>query len=497
MLADGSAPLQVGLAFPDLVGQRRLERLGPGLLYVEVAALFAGMFAAGSLGLGPMRYGFVAGCAAIGWQAWRQGPAKHLEMSIILFVWAPFLRRVMDFHAGFDPGGFMLVGPLLALLPPCLDLHAWLITGRLRFDARTLPPYLLMGLCLLYGLSLSVAGGDLLPAMVTLAKTLPPILYCVWLAARGAEEPDVMEGAARGFLIAMPAAGAYCIYQYFYLPDWDAYWMTMTSAISNSQGLAEAEKVRVFGPMNSAASLGHFALAAILLLAFVRRGLISLLLCVPILVGLMLSSYRTAWIGLALGVACCGLNAGTRARASLVVACAAIAVVAIVTTTSFGDDVIDRFSTLASLGEDGSGQARTGDLETLLDHADQLIVGLGVGGLGPFGDTQLRVSLVPTSAVDGIVVSSVLLMGLGGGCLYMLGVLWAALQRLAVALRADDPRLVAAGAIVLANVAILPLTDVTRGEVGFVFWAFLGIVTAGPKAARAALLVPRRNAAHV
>lgn len=481
MVAETSAPPRVKLATPGGAARR-----GPVLLYVEVAALLAGMFAAGSLGLGPARYGFVAGCAAVGWQAWRQGPARHLEISVVLFVWAPFLRRVMDFHAGFDPGGFMLTGPLLALLPPCLDLYAWLITGRLRFDVRGLPPFLLMGLCLLYGLSLSVAGGDLLPAAITLAKTLPPILYCVWLAARGAEQPDVMEGAARGFLVAMPAAGAYCVFQYFYLPDWDAYWMTMTSSAINSLGLAEAEKVRVFGPMNSAASLGHFALAAVLLLTFVRRDLLSLLLCVPILAGLMLSAYRTSWIGLALGVACCGLNAGTRARAGAVAAFAAAAVAAILATTSFGDDVIDRFSTLGSLGHDGSGQARSGDLATLLDRADQLIVGLGLGGLGPFGDMQPRVSAVPTSATDGIVLTSVLLMGLAGGCLYVLSVLWAALQRLAPALRAEDPRLVAAGAIVLANVAVLPLTDVTRGEIGFVFWAFLGVVTAGPNRARAA-----------
>ncbi len=471
-------------------GKRIPRRLGAMLLYAQVAALLAGLFAAGLLGLGPLRYGFIAGCAAIGWQAWREGPARHIEMSIILFIWAPFLRRVMDFHAGFDPGGVMLLGPLLTLLPPCLDLYAWLITGRLRFDARTLPPFLLIALCLLYGLSLSVAGGDVLPAMITLAKALPPMLYCIWLAARGAEEPDVMGGAARGFLIAMPIAGIYCVYQYFYLPDWDAYWITMTSAVSNSQGLAEAEKVRVFGPMNSAASLGHFALAAILLLAFVRRGLVSLLLCIPILVGLMLSSYRTAWIALGLGVACCGLNAATRARAGLVTAGAAVAIAVVLATTSFGDDVIDRFSTLGAVSEDGSGQVRTGDLGLLLDHADQLAVGLGLGSLGPFGDMQPRVSVVPTNAVDGIVLSSVLMMGLAGGSLYITGVLWAAFQKLVAALTSANPRLVTAGAIVLANTAVLPLTDVTRGEIGFVFWAFVGIITAGPERTRVPTLMP-------
>ncbi len=456
------------------------------LLYVQLALLLGLTFVLGRAGGSAVRFAFVAGCPAIGYQAWRQGPARHLEISIVLFVWAPFLRRVVDFSAGFDPSGYMLIGPVLALLPPCADLYAWLVSGRMKRDTRMLWPYLLLGICLLYGLSLSIANGDMLPAALGLAKFLPAMLYGLWLVARGGEEPNVIEGAARGFLIAMPAAGLYGIYQYFYLPGWDSLWMTMTESINDAQGIAEAEGVRVFGPMNSAESLGHFSTAAILLLGFARRGWVSLLLCLPIFTGLLLCSYRTAWIGLAAGVIYCLWQGSTRRRAAYVSICILAGAAVILATTSFGDKVMDRLASFEAPSNDGSGQARWDQYVAIADHPDQLIVGLGIGGLGPFGDLQPRQSIL----ADGIIIDAIMLMGLIGGSLYLLALLWAAMQGLCPRSGTPDRRQVAAAAIIIANLVAVPLASITRGETGFQFWAFVGTATATARATK------RRSRGH-
>ena len=444
------------------------------LLYAQLALLGGLTFVLGRAGIGPVRYAFIAGCLAIGYQAWRQGPARHLEFCIVLFVWAPFLRRVVDFSLGFDPSGYMLIGPILALLPPVADLYAWLVTGRMKSETRMLAPYVLMAACLLYGVSLSIANGDMLPAALGLAKFVPTLLYGLWLVARGGEEPSVIEGATRGFLIAMPAAGLYGLYQYFYLPDWDSFWMTMTSSINDAQGMAEAEKVRVFGPMNSAESLGHFCTAAILLIGFSRRGRLSLMLCLPIVTALLLSSYRTAWIGLAAGIIYCGLQSATRRRAAVMSIWIVVGAAIILATTSFGDKVMERFASFEAPSADGSGQARWDEYVAIADHPEQLLVGLGIGGLGPFGDLQPRQSII----VDGIVIDAIMLMGLIGGSLYLAALLWASMQGLAVTFRTSDPRAVAAAAIIIANLAAVPLASITRGEAGFLFWAFTGAATA-------------------
>jgi hypothetical protein len=338
-----------------------------------------------------------------------------------------------------------------------------------------LGPYILMGLCLLYGTTVSLAQGDFLPTIVQLSKLLPPLTYGLWMAARAGETPDVIDGAARGFMITMPLAGLYGLYQFFYPPEWDAYWLIMTAA--NSMGSGESEKIRVFGPMNSPASLGHFMMAGILVIAFAQRSLMGLLLCVPMFVGLMLSSVRAAWVGLAVGIVYCWLHGSTRARAQLVIVWGAAAIALILATSSFGDAVIDRFSTFAAPEQDGSAQGRSGDFAALIDDADHLVVGLGLGGLGSFDISKPQVNLIPTEATDGIVVSSILTLGVFVGSLYMLGVVWACAQGLIAVQARPTRRMIAASAVVLGNAVVLPLTAVTSGEIGFLFWAFLGMIS--------------------
>jgi hypothetical protein len=445
-------------------------------LYAQVIGLIAVTFVLGRAGVAPVRYGFIAGCVGIAAQAWRLGPSRHLEMSIILFAAAPFLRRVVDYSAGFEPSGYLLVGPTLGLLPPCIDLYNWLVHDKGQADERLFLPFGVLGACLLYAATLSVADGQIIQMGVGLTKFAVPALYGMWLAARGGEEPNVMEGAARGFMAIMPLAGAYGIYQYFYAPDWDSYWMLNTAAYNDSQGLPEAEKIRVFSILNSAASFAHFCAAGLLLLGFVSRTRLALLLCLPVAAGLMLSLYRTAWMGLAASLAYCWMYMATRRRAEVAVVWSALAIVILLSSTSFGDVIIDRFSTFSAPSQDGSGQVRAGEYADLYDHSDKLWVGLGLSGQStPATGAVPQPQIVEAS--DGTVVETVLLMGLIVGSLYLIAVLWASAQALIRVNQKPEIGRVVAGAIVIAHLLAFPLANITRGEIGFLFWSFLGIAT--------------------
>ena len=85
------------------------------LVYATLLGLLLIVFAAGMKGVALARPLFIAGCLGVAWQAWRIRPGLHAEVVVILFVFAAFLRRVVDSHAGFNASGIMLVGPLLAL----------------------------------------------------------------------------------------------------------------------------------------------------------------------------------------------------------------------------------------------------------------------------------------------------------------------------------------------------------------------------------------------
>src|SRR3954447_15113985 len=71
---------------------------------------------------GIVRPGFVLGCAIAGWLAWRRSAEAHVQSAILMFAFAPFVRRLVDISAGFDPSGIMLSGPLLFIIAPVPSL---------------------------------------------------------------------------------------------------------------------------------------------------------------------------------------------------------------------------------------------------------------------------------------------------------------------------------------------------------------------------------------
>ena len=85
------------------------------LLLIGIAAT------GGALG-GTSRLVFVIACGLVGWYAWRQGLGAHFQAALTLFVFAPFVRRIVELSAGYDQLGLMLIGPLLAILVPAIEL---------------------------------------------------------------------------------------------------------------------------------------------------------------------------------------------------------------------------------------------------------------------------------------------------------------------------------------------------------------------------------------
>ena len=98
------------------------ERAVPG--WLPAAALIAITAAVGPQLGGATRPLFLLGCLAVSWYAWSRSPGEHLQAVLALFCFAPFLRRLVDLSAGFDPGGLMIAGPLLALLAPLPEFRS-------------------------------------------------------------------------------------------------------------------------------------------------------------------------------------------------------------------------------------------------------------------------------------------------------------------------------------------------------------------------------------
>ncbi len=412
---------------------------------------------------------FIAGCTGLAYLAWRRGVAAHLELVIILFVAAPLLRRITDYHVGWDPSGVMLVGPLLALLVPCSELYTLLIErGRAR--GVRLQPLLIYGACIVWAWAISSLQGQVVPSSIAAVKLAAPLLYAIWLVARR-EPTAALAGATRAFTIILPVIGVYGVMQWLNPAEWDRYWMLM--APMDSIGLPLPKQVRVFGPLNSPASYAMFITCGLLLVMNARRGLLTLLIAAPACLGLLLSQFRTAWIGLIIGLMFFLVLPSTRRRSGLFVLFMVAAVTITATATPFADVVTKRLETLqSSPTEDGSGSARLEQGDYLYAHLEDFVVGYGFIPQSSNGKLEQNLSIV-----DGAIVISIIDMGLVVGTLSLVALAWASLAAMRQSWTVREPLFVAAGGIVAAQLIDMPLTSVTTGELGFLTWTFIAILT--------------------
>jgi hypothetical protein len=435
----------------------------PGWL-VAVLILSGTLLAGSSLG-GLSRPAFVVACGFVGWYAWRQGAAQHLQAALVLFCVAPFVRRVIDLTIGFDQLGLMLIGPLLAILVPALHLPRLLESGRL--PAKWLWPLGIVAGCVVYAGMLSTVQGDWTNAASGPLKWLAPLFYAAVLML-SAEHDELIEAASSAFLIILPVIGIYAIYQYVDPPDWDRYWMQFAPIPSIGEPVPYG--VRAFSTMNSPASFATFTATGLFLIGFSQRRWPVLLFAVPAVLGLMLSLYRTAWIALALSILFGLLFSETRRRSGVILIGIALAVLLAVTLTPFGDLVVDRLSTLGEGTGDGSAQERLEEFFTLWNLPDSSLFGSGF--------TITDVGSAGAMPVDGMIIACWLAMGIVIGGLCLVALLWAIGNALAVAWTDRSVEAVVIGALALGALAQLPLANITSGENGFLFWTF--IVLLGP-----------------
>jgi hypothetical protein len=452
---------------PGADGQPARPRL---IVYGQLAGLLLATLLMGMAGVGLARPLFILGCAVLAWRALRVGPGLHIEVVIALFAFAPFLRRMVDVNAGFNVSGIMLLGPLLALAVPLPELRHLLLRRGLPQHRGAYTPYVIMIACLLYGWTLSAFQGDVGDATVSGAKMFVPILYAMYLIHRAEAGEAVIAGAMRAFIVISPIIGVYGILQYLDPQPWDRYWM-LNSPLLTSIGKPEPMQIRVFSTMNSPASFASFAACGLLLFGFCKRGWVAMLLVVPVCLALLLSSYRTAWIAIAVGIVfTCMFNA-TRGRAVLLMVCLFAAAAAAVLLTPFGDVIGDRLATLlGDPAQDGSGHERLTEIIRLYSDQDHYLFGNGLAGARVVDPQML--------GIDGQFVASAVAMGIFIGNIHLIALVWAALQGVFSLEQNAPPVWLVAGAIVVGNVAVLPLAIISSGEVGLPVWIFAALLTA-------------------
>lgn len=444
----------------DLVAVPRWARPSlPG--WLAATLLLGGTALAAPVGGGLTRPAFVVGCAAVGWYAWRRSPAGHLQAVLLLFAFAPFLRRLVDLSTGYEASGIMLIGPLLAILMSLPSLLAALEEDRPLPTA--LAAIVAVGACVTYATALSLFQGDWTNAATGSIKWFAPLFYAAAVALRSdAERREMVDAAASVFLAILPLTGLYGLYQYVDPPAWDRYWMQLTTIMSIGQPVPFG--VRTFSTMNGPASFATFAAAGLLLVGFLRSGWLAALLSAPAAFALLLSMYRTAWLSLAAGIAFCLLFASTRSRAAGMAVAVAVAIAA-AAFTPFGTVIGERLATLGAGSGDDSARERLEEYGQLWGMPDSGLVGRGF--------TVTDVGSAGAMAIDGQIIACWVTMGIVVGLCCMAALVTAAGRAIAGAGRDRRPEAVVMGALACGSLVQMPLAAVTSGEIGVLFWVFV------------------------
>ena len=446
------------------------ERAVPG--WLPAAALIAITALVGPQLGGATRPLFLLGCLATGWYAWSRSPGAHMQAVLALFCFAPFLRRLVDLSAGFDPGGLMIAGPLLALLVPLPEFREFALPEGRRIGG--LGPILVFSACVVYAVLITVAQGELSQAASGALKWFAPVIYAVALYRHAPAADEILNDMVRAFLVILPVTGLYGIYQYIDPPAWDRYWLV--HAAITSAGLPAPFEVRTFSTANSPAVFATFTAAGLLLVYVLRTGWLARFAMLPAVLALGLSLYRTAWISLGAGVLFCLLMPATRARAGGVVALLGGAIAVALIFTPFGDTLADRFATFGDASHDGSGRERLAEFAFLWSLPGSGLFGIGFQSIdtGTAGAVPLDGMIAICWACMGIVVGLVCL----GSLFYVIG------SGLARALREGTRESVVLGALACGWLVQFPLGCITSGELGFLFWttSTLAVCLPGPGA---------------
>ncbi len=349
---------------------------------------FAGLAAAAAIvaGVAPAPAGFampqlVAATAVLVGVAgaYLRSPAAGLVALWGLWLLAPGNRRMLG-----------LTGPYLSADPMALvPFVATAMVASIELSRRAGLP---SGARRLLALA---ALGDLIGVPVGFLQS-PPAMVFALLAYGSALLGFVLGYADRArtvgelaisrtlLFLAVPLS-AYAVYQYFGgLPSWDDRWLESVDFITT--GAPEEGRIRVFSTLNSPGTFAGVVGLAVCVVLTVRAVTPWRLLALSgVLVSLALTYVRSAWVALIAAVLVyLALTRGRGARRVAIGALGCALLFAALTgiSSTTGDAVSDRFSTLGELEEDKSANDRVDLRLSLVPQLATAPLGQGLGQAG-------------------------------------------------------------------------------------------------------------------
>jgi hypothetical protein len=432
---------------------------------IYIAVTLAGLAGIGG-GLFPLFYVIASTVAAL--VAYYRAPARYVVFVFAVWFISPFVRRVFDYHHGYQPASLILAAPVVVTMVSALTL--FYRPREMRGSMMYPFTFSLAGVAYGYFVGLLKVGA--FPATYALLSWVGPMCFSAHLIVHWRLFPLLRKAFLDFVQWTLPLMGAYGIYQTMRLPAWDKAWLIAADVAS--VGTPVPFGFRAFGTM---ATPGPYAVALVICMLFLfgtaRRGMVMSLTLA--LISLLLTRTRAGWVSLVIGLLIIQLMGPVRrmTRNWLFLGFMAAASVPVLSLDVFRESILSRITSFASLDEDSSVRQRLMLSNLAAQAVGARAEGEGLGATG--GGTKLASGSGRQASIDNGFLEIFYVLGWPGGSLVLLGLIGQLLTLTRFRDSRNDAFANAARACVWALLSILLIGDIFSGAVGALFWGAYGL----------------------
>ncbi|WP_374471604.1 O-antigen ligase family protein [Phenylobacterium sp.] len=228
-------------------------------------------------------------------------PAAFIVFTLGVWVWAPFVRRIVDWQTEYHQLSSILATPTVLTGLAFLGVGAW------RTGLARAPGFAMLGLPLAWALAVGFLNNGIVPAAYALLAWAGPALFGLYVLGAREREPGLEATVLGGLALLAFGASIYGIAQFVEPGMWDRRWMINSGMPVLGEPLPF--RVRVFGPLNSPVPFAAVMVAGIIAAILDPRPW-RWFLAPTMLVALLLSLVRSEWLALAIGMTAVALVAG-------------------------------------------------------------------------------------------------------------------------------------------------------------------------------------------
>jgi hypothetical protein len=368
-----------------------------------------------------------------------------------------------DFQSGWSAASPVLLAPYLVTGISAITF----ITSLKHLGDRRSLPYVCAFVGIFYGTTIGLVRYPIASVLQALLNWIVPVIFGFFVYQHRELYREFQRVIEKSFLYGILLTGAYGIYQFFNLPDWDRLWMLNVQM--NSFGAAEPLKVRIFSTMNAPAIFAAVIACGVLLL-FNVKGKLRILSAACGFLALILTMSRASWLSLVAGFIFLAFQMEMRQRFRLAMVTATCIVLLLASTQipAVSDLVMQRIQTFSDPSHDVSYTARIEGHQQALQLIAEEPFGEGLGSTDTEHGTEGDDDFIGPH--DSTVLEFLYSLGWIGTLIYVTGLGTLGLQLMRKG--ETDSFALSSKAIIIGFIAQCLLNSVMLGVLGFMVWTF-------------------------